>query len=884
MSGGLRRWTPPGLWWLPVLIALFAAVATGANYVSGYHDLEAQVAQAESRRLFERLVVEQSRTRLQNPYTPQALMQPVIEGLARYQGLSVALLVHPDGTVIAALQRGDVGRPLDTIIRERPELAHLRAHVQGPVGGPTSPVVVERRADADELVGVVPYPTGTRLITVVDLSGPLAQRKAQLRHEVLRESVLMLLMVLTLSALLYLLWFRRARRLTATLVAFGEGRLDHRTGLRGRDELGQLGAEADRMAERLQKQQQRLRHLHALVDRSPAVVIEWANRPGWPMTYLSRNVSQWGYAPEELLNGAIDWDDLVHPDDLAQMNAEIAAHWAAGRNEYRQEYRLRRADGGYAWIDDRTTITRGADEQIESISGILLDITAQKEAQLALREQSEVQRLFYELPFIGMGISSPTQKQWLQVNDRLCEILGYSREYLVSTPWTEITPQPDLDHNLGLLQAMLDGKTDHYRLQKRYLRADGRTVHTLLDVRAVRAADGSLHRLFATVQDISETLRASEALREQKALLEQAEGLAGLGSWQYDARQRLVWWSEQMFRNIGRDPALGPPPTLSDYLDCLHPADRERIGAFMQSAAAGGGVMNAEFRRHPALGAERWFRASLDCHRAPDGGMRYSGTLLDITALKRAQLELQQTNAELERRVAERTEQLSAVNRELEAFTYTVSHDLKAPLRGIDGYSQLLDETYGPRLDDDARGFIARIRRGVGQMSALINDLLAYSRMERLALDPQAMDLHATVMRVLDEFSADLERSGAQVSVRVPGLSLTLDREGLAVVLRNLVGNALKFARPGEAPRVEVGARREGDRHLLWVRDQGVGFDMKYHDRIFGIFQRLQRAEDYPGTGVGLALVAKAVQRMGGRVWAESQPGQGATFYLEFPA
>jgi len=756
LSGGLGRWTPPGLWWLPVLVTVFAVLAAAANYISGYHDLDEQVAQAESRRLFERLVVEQSRTRLQNPYTPQPLMQPVIDGLARYQGLSAALLVHPDGTVLAALQRADVGRSLEAVIGTRPELAHLRTLAQAPVSGPTMPVLVVRRPDADELVGVAPYPTGTRLITVVDLAGPLAERQAQLRHEVLRESVLMLVLVLVLSALLYLLWFRRARRLTATLVAFGEGRLEHRTGLRGRDELGQLGAEADRMAERLQKQQQRLRHLHALVDRSPAVVIEWANRPGWPMTYLSRNVSQWGYAPEELLNGAIDWDDLVHPDDLAQMNAEIAAHWAAGRNEYRQEYRLRRADGGYAWIDDRTTITRDAAGEIQSISGILLDITAQKEAQLALREQ--------------------------------------------------------------------------------------------------------------------------------KALLEQAEGLAGLGSWQYDARQRLVWWSAQMFRNIGRDPALGAPATLSDYLDCLHPDDRERIGDFMRSAAAGGGVMNAEFRRHPGLGPERWFRASLECHRASDGGRRYSGTLLDITALHRAQLALRQTNADLERRVAERTAQLSIANRELEAFSYTVSHDLKAPLRGIDGYSQLLEEEYGPRLDDDARGFIVRIRRGVGQMSALINDLLAYSRMERRPLDPQNMNLHATVMRVLDEFSADLERTGAQVSVQVPDVSLRLDADGLAVALRNLVGNALKFARPGEAPRIEVGARREGERHLLWVRDQGVGFDMKYHDRIFGIFQRLQRAEDYPGTGVGLALVAKAVQRMGGRVWAESQPGQGATFFLELPA
>lgn len=644
------------------------------------------------------------------------------------------------------------------------------------------------------------------------------------------------------------------------------------------------GARADRMAERLQQQQQRLEHLYALVDRSPAVAIEWANRPGWPMTYLSANVAQWGYTPEELLSGGVDWDDLVHPEDVARMNAEIAANWAAGRFEYRQEYRLRRADGGYAWIDDRTSVTHRADGEVESISGILLDITAQKQAELAVREQAEVQRLFYDLPFIGMGISSPQRRQWLQVNDRLCEILGYSREQLLSTPWTEFTPQPDLDHNLQLLESMMAGQTDRYVLRKRFVRGDGRIVHTELDVRAVRLEDGSLHRLFATVQDITEQLRASEALREQKALLEQAEGLAGLGSWRFDTGDRSVWWSDQMFHNIGRDRALGPPATLCGYLDCLHPQDRERIDAFMRSPEATEAVIHAEFRRHPSLGEERWFRASLERHRGPEGQWRYSGTLLDITPLKQAQLALERTNAELERRVSERTEQLSNANRELEAFTYSVSHDLKAPLRGIDGYSQLLEEEYGPTLDEEARGFITRIRRGVGQMSALINDLLAYSRMERRTLDPQPVDVDATVRRVLDEYAADIERAAATVELQVPALSLTLDREGLSLVLRNLVGNALKFARPGEPPQVQIGARLEGGRHLLWVRDRGVGFDMKYHDRIFGIFQRLQRTEDYPGTGVGLALVAKAVQRMGGRVWADSKPGEGATFFLEFPA
>ncbi|QRR35064.1 PAS domain-containing protein [Hydrogenophaga sp. YM1] len=883
MIGQAGRWMPQGRWLVPLLLALVALLTAGTKYVVGMRQVEAEVTEAETRRLRERLTVEQSRLNLQADPSSLPFARGVVGGLGLYKGMRAAWLLRPDGQVQASLTRADVGRDFTEVAAARPELLYLDTLPRGAL----DPLAIVPRywVGGQELVGAVPLSNGRRLVVLVDITVPMAQRHAALREAMLRETLLLLALAGALGLVLHFAWFRRAEHLARSLTDMGEGRLQARAGLQGFDELALIGAAADRMAERLESDQARLQHLHALVDRSPVVVIEWANQPGWPMTYLSRAVAQWGYEAQDLLSGTIDWDDLVHPDDVERMNTEIAAHWAAGRHEYRQEYRLRRADGVYAWIDDRTSITRRPDGEIDSISGILLDITAQKEAQLALREQSEVQRLFYELPFIGMAISDPDSKRWLQVNDRLCEILGRPREEVLRMSWAEMTPQPDRERNIERFEALRAGHIDSYQLQKRFVRGDGGIVHVELDVRPLRLADGRLHRLFATIQDVTGRLRASEALNEQKGLLEQAEGLAGLGSWRFDMADGRVWWSEQMFRNIGRDPALGPLPTLDAYLDCMHPEDRDRVRSFMQSPAEGDGVAHTEFRRHPGLGEERWFRASVARHRAPEGsGWRYSGTLLDITALKRAQLDLQRTNAELEHRVRERTEQLSAANRELEAFTYTVSHDLKAPLRGIDGYSQLLEEEAGQRLNEEERGFVRRIRRGVQQMSELINDLLDYSRMERRAMDPQPLDLEATVRRVLDEFGADIERSRAEVRLALPPLSLRLDREGMAVVLRNLVGNALKFARAGQPPRIELGASPVEGGHRLWVRDHGVGFDMKYHDRIFGIFQRLQRAEDYPGTGVGLALVAKAVQRMGGRVWAESVPGQGTTFFLEFPA
>ncbi|MDX5445172.1 MAG: hypothetical protein LPJ87_03855 [Zoogloeaceae bacterium] len=240
-------------------------------------------------------------------------------------------------------------------------------------------------------------------------------------------------------------------------------------------------------------------------------------------------------------------------------------------------------------------------------------------------------------------------------------------------------------------------------------------------------------------------------------------------------------------------------------------------------------------------------------------------------------------NVDLENRVAERTAQLESANRELEAFSYSVSHDLKAPLRGVDGYSQILLLDYADRLDDEGRLLLGNIRNGVAQMHALIEDMLAYSRIERRALEAREIPLDTIASQVVEQRDADPGAHSVAISCALEGVVARIDRDGFALALRNLLENAIKFSRGQEVPRIEIGAEDRGDRVLLFVRDNGIGFDMQYHDRIFDIFQRLHRAEDYPGTGVGLALVKKAVCRMGGRVWAQSAPGEGATFYMELP-
>jgi PAS domain S-box-containing protein len=254
-----------------------------------------------------------------------------------------------------------------------------------------------------------------------------------------------------------------------------------------------------------------------------------------------------------------------------------------------------------------------------------------------------------------------------------------------------------------------------------------------------------------------------------------------------------------------------------------------------------------------------------------------------VTARKKAEAALQKLNRELEERIRERTAQLQAKNRELESFTYSVSHDLKAPLRGIDGYSRLLLEDYAGILDEEGRIFVNTIRHAVTQMSRLIDDLLAYSRLEQRTWQDSAVNLQLLVQSVTAEFDGEVRQRGGSLNMEIPDIFVTVDRDGLILALRNLLDNALKFCNEAQPPVITIGCSAQEETFILWVRDNGIGFEMQYHDRIFTIFSRLHRPEEYPGTGIGLAMVRKAMERLGGCVWAESEPGNGSTFYLKLP-
>jgi PAS domain S-box-containing protein len=390
-------------------------------------------------------------------------------------------------------------------------------------------------------------------------------------------------------------------------------------------------------------------------------------------------------------------------------------------------------------------------------------------------------------------------------------------------------------------------------------------------------------QVLTVVRDVTESRRADLAVRESRARLLQAQRVARVGFLDWDLRTNQIFLSDEVCELTGFRPEGGI--TTPEFMNrSVHPDDLAYAGENLQLAIQGVKPYDVVHRHLRPDGGIVWVHAQAELTRDADGTpTRLLGTIADVTDLKKTEEALRTLNAELEARVAARTTELEARNRELETFTYSVSHDLKAPLRGLDGYSRLLLEDHADRLDAEGRSFLQSIRRAALNMGQLIDDLLAYSKLERRTMQSAPVDLRALVETLVQERAEEAAEHGATVSVDVPPGTVTADRDGLAQAVRNLLDNALKFTGGAAQPAVAVGGHETPTAVVLWVKDNGVGFEMRFHDRIFDIFQRLHRQEDYPGTGIGLAIVKKALERMGGRVWAESTPGHGATFWLEIP-
>jgi hypothetical protein len=554
---------------------------------------------------------------------------------------------------------------------------------------------------------------------------------------------------------------------------------------------------------------------------------------------------------------------------LRLQNAALAA-----QVERQEATAAHRSQLSTATADDQRL--RDAERARQALLSVLED---QQRIEGQLRASEARYRHLFEQNPAPMLIYERGSLQLLAVNEAFSQHYGYSHADAVNMVLTDLYPIADRAA-IKSLAGRLEGYA--YAGEWHHRRRDGSEIvivatshDTLFEGRQAR---------IAVITDITERKQAERALQDSEELLAEAQALAHLGNWNLDIASGRATWSDEEFRLLGYAPGA-VTASSEKFLDAVHPDDRELVVAEMQRAMDPSETRpyHVVHRVHGPNGVrivEERGRVVFDEAGAP---LRMHGTTLDITARHQAEEEARRLNRELEERVALRTSELEAANRELETFTYSVSHDLKAPLRGIDGYSRLLLEDHLEQLDEEGQLFLHNVRQGVARTNQLIEDLLAYSRMERRSMDHAEVDLRRIIDGIVREHRDTLAERHVELHLDLAVDKVRGDSDGLTLALRNLLDNALKFSRDAAEPRIDIVSRREGPDAIIEVSDNGIGFDMRFHDQIFEIFQRLQRAEDYPGTGIGLAIVRKAVQRMGGRIHARSSPGKGASFTLVVP-
>lgn len=370
--------------------------------------------------------------------------------------------------------------------------------------------------------------------------------------------------------------------------------------------------------------------------------------------------------------------------------------------------------------------------------------------------------------------------------------------------------------------------------------------------------------------------------QQSRRRLQEAQRIAQLGHWRFDASSADIFWSDEVYRIFGQDRA-NFQPSCEHYWAQVDPQDKARLQKRFDAALANHIDLDEVHRIVRPDGSERHVRLLCQSKSTQPGPM-YHGTVQDVTDLHQAQRALVQLNTGLEQRVKARTRELRALNHELESFTYSVSHDLRTPLRSIHGFATLLQESEAARLSDEGRDFLRRIQGSARRMGLLITDLLSMAQQSRAELHPEWVDLSELARQVASELERGEQPRTVQWDIE-PGLRVQADPTLMRVVLQNLLGNAWKYTGQTADARIRLhGSGMEADGQMgFCVSDNGAGFDMAYADQLFQPFKRLHAHHQFEGTGIGLATVARVLQRHGGRVQGEGVVGQGARFRFCLP-
>jgi PAS domain S-box-containing protein len=615
-----------------------------------------------------------------------------------------------------------------------------------------------------------------------------------------------------------------------------------------------------------------------------------------------------GYGPEELI-GTKAFDQM-HPEDVKRIIAITQEAMKTGGSQMGQ-YRHLRKDGQYIWVETVGKVIKNEETgAIEEIICVVRDITDRKRAVDAMRTSEERSRLLFENIPLGTGVAT-VEGKLLAYNEAFSKITGYTKAELLNFNVRSLYPYPENRAPL-LKQLQRNGYVKNYEVFLQ--RKNGTPFYANLTINKI-TFDGE-NALLTVVEDITEIKRTAEELKNSHSLLaatleSTADGilvidpggkvssfnLKFLDLWRIPESLIAKRDDEQLLRFV-----LDQLENPDAFLDKVRKLYQTPDATSIDELAFKDGRIFERYSQPQRIGdkiaGRVWsFRDITERKRAEEelrAAQRETARLLVaaqesrrallgvVEDQQKAEAEIRKLNAELERRVRERTAMLEAANKELEAFAYSVSHDLRAPLRAIDGYSRFVLEDYTEKLDDEGKRLLNVIRTNTQKMDQLITDLLGLSRVSRTEMKLSRIDMTTLVNSIYHEAALPEDQEKIIFSVE-PLPDVFGDPTLIRQVWVNLISNAIKYNLPKEERRIEIGSHVENDMNVYYIKDTGVGFNPDYTHKLFGLFQRLHKAEEFEGTGVGLAIVKRIVLRHGGKVWAEGKVNEGATFWFSLP-
>ncbi|QQS05798.1 MAG: PAS domain-containing protein [Fibrobacterota bacterium] len=548
-----------------------------------------------------------------------------------------------------------------------------------------------------------------------------------------------------------------------------------------------------------------------------------------------------------------------------------------------REFIVRRGDNEDRIVMANAAPILDADGKTQSAIVVFMDVTENKRAEVALRESEYFFKESQRASHTGSYRLDVKTGQW-ECSEVLDQIFGIDDAFQHDVGgWVHLVHPDDRSSMMGHYADEVVGQRKKFDKEYRIIRhGDGevRWVHGMGEL--ILDDQGAPTHMIGTIRDITEHHAAELALQHSEERLKLATQAAQIGVWDWNIAENSLLWDDSMFALYGveRNHFGG---VYDAWARGLHREDSARIDAAIQAAIEGKGEFSEEFRIVRPDGVVRILKAQSQAHRDAQGkALRMIGVNIDITERQEAAQELERHRSHLEDLVQERTAQLEAANRELESFCHSVSHDLRAPLRHLDGFTRLLVSDCRESLGGDGQRYVDTIASAARKMGVLIDDLLEFSRTSRQEMGAVRVDMNAVLREAL--LPLQEESAGRAVEWVIGDLpSVQGDHNLLRQVWANLLQNAVKYSHPREKARIEIKGWTEGEELRYSVSDNGVGFDMRFAGKLFGVFQRLHRQDEFEGTGIGLAIVHRIVSRHGGCIWAQSALDQGATFTIALP-